>query len=256
MLQFRNLTKEEIEVRVGVAAEDGVSLLLYKNARVDMAILDETVGPERWQREHYDCKGNLFCKIGILFDDRWVWKSDCGSESNTDAEKGEASDSFKRAGTNWGIGRELYTSPFLWVKAEDVRLKPFDDKGKKKYRTKDKFSVTDITIENKKIVGLTIRNDSLRRDVYSFGPNTPPPSFADLQKPTVTDDVQVIEQLKQSIDSTAKNISDIIGQPINKVKSMATKQTGVRGENAQELTQISVYMSQWLNELYKQKGSN
>lgn len=252
MLQFRDLTKDEIEVRVGTATEKGVSLLLYKNARVDMAILDEAVGPERWQREHYECKGNLFCKIGILFGDIWVWKSDCGSESNTEAEKGEASDSFKRAGTNWGIGRELYTSPFIWVDAKDVKLKEFEEKGKKRFKTKDKFSVTDITIENKKIVGLSIRNDSLKRIVYCFEPNKEPPSFEDLTQ-AIADETQTIEQLKKSIESTAQSISKIIGQPVNKIKTMATIQTGVRGIDAKELTQISVYMSQWLNEAVKEK---
>ena len=76
--------------------------MLYKDARCDMNILDETVGAESWQREHYECKGNMYCKVGIWCDAQWVWKSDCGTESNTEAEKGEASDSFKRACVNWG----------------------------------------------------------------------------------------------------------------------------------------------------------
>lgn len=104
MIQFRNLTAAEIECRVGTVNEKGCSILLYKDARCDMNILDETVGLENWQREHYDCKGNLFCRVGVNvnFDisessPLWVWKSDCGSESRTEAEKGEASDSFKRA---------------------------------------------------------------------------------------------------------------------------------------------------------------
>ncbi len=259
MLEFRNLKKEEIEVRVGVATEDGVSLLLYKNARVDMAILDETVGPERWQREHYDCKGNLFCKIGISFDGNWVWKSDCGSESNTEAEKGEASDSFKRAGTNWGIGRELYTAPFLWVDKENVRLKSKDKNGKKQYSTKDKFSVADITIVDKKIVALTIRNDSMRRIVIQFGSSEGfviLPNWEGVVAAAEIDKAQVIEQLKKSIDLTAQEISNVIKQPINKVKKMATIQTGVSGADSKELTQISVYMSQWLNQVTKEEGSN
>ena len=88
-----------------------------------MSILDETVGPENWQRDHFECKGNLYCKVGINTNykdaqavDRWIWKADCGAESRTEAEKGEASDSFKRACVNWGIGRELYTSPPIFVK--------------------------------------------------------------------------------------------------------------------------------------------
>lgn len=157
-MDFRNLTEEDIEVRVQSAKENGVVLLLYKNARVDMNILDETVGVENWQREHYECKGNLFCRVGIKIDNGWVYKSDCGSESNTDAQKGEASDSFKRACFNWGIGRELYTSPFIWVSKGNCKISDFDKNGKKYYTCKDNFQVEKIKIENKRIVGLAIKN--------------------------------------------------------------------------------------------------
>ena len=114
-MKFRKLTPEEIDIRVGAVTTNGMSLLLYKNARVDMQILDETVGAENWQREHYECKGNLFCRVGIKIGNEWVWKADCGTESNTEKEKGESSDSFKRACVCWGIGRELYTAPFIWI---------------------------------------------------------------------------------------------------------------------------------------------
>lgn len=157
MIEFRNLTPEDIEVRVQSVKQNGLILLLYKNARVDMNILDETVGAENWQREHYECKGNLFCRVGINTNyadaekpEKWIFKSDCGTESNTEAQKGEASDSFKRACFNWGIGRELYTSPFLWVKAEDCKI----ENGK----CFDKFEVTKIVIEDKKITALAIWN--------------------------------------------------------------------------------------------------
>lgn len=114
---FRALKADEIDVRVGTVSAKGASLLLYKDARVDMTILDETVGEMNWQRDHKEVKGNLYCGIGIYCKplDEWVWKWDCGVESNTEKEKGEASDSFKRAGFNWGIGRELYTSPFIFI---------------------------------------------------------------------------------------------------------------------------------------------
>ncbi len=118
----RLLQADEIECRVGTCNGKGVSLLLYKNARVDMNMLDEMFGAENWQREHYECKGNLFCRVGVRVADGWVWKSDCGTESKTEAEKGEASDSFKRACVNWGIGRELYSAPFIWVKLNDDEL--------------------------------------------------------------------------------------------------------------------------------------
>ena len=158
-MQFRDLTAEDIEVRVQSAKATGVVLLLYKNARVDMNVLDETVGAEKWQREHYDCKGNLFCRVGIKTKDgEWIWKSDCGTESNTDAQKGEASDSFKRACFNWGIGRELYTSPFIWVNKGDCGVIEQDRNGRKTYSCYDNFVVEKIKIENKKITGLAIKN--------------------------------------------------------------------------------------------------
>lgn len=178
-MNFRDLTAEDIEVRIQSVkvnkdpTKSGVVLLLYKNARVDMNILDETVGPENWQREHYECKGNLFCRVGIctsvqvdmsgcegdVLSPSWIWKSDCGTESNTDAQKGEASDSFKRACFNWGIGRELYTAPFIWVNAENCKI---DDKGK----CWDRFAVEAIRIEDKKITGLLIYNVTQKKRCY------------------------------------------------------------------------------------------
>ena len=174
-MKFRDLTPEDIDVRVQSVKEKGLVLLLYKNARVDMNILDETVGAENWQREHYECKGNLFCRVGIrtcLKDNaevaEWVYKSDCGTESNTDAQKGEASDSFKRACFNWGIGRELYTSPFLWVSAEDCNIYDTgrkDKYGKPIYACNDKFELSKIKIEDKKITALAIWNRTTKKRV-------------------------------------------------------------------------------------------
>ena len=156
MCKFRDLRADEIECRVQSVKQNGLVLLLYKDARVDMNILDETVGSSNWQREHYECKGNLFCRVGILEYDpksmtrEWVWKSDCGTESNTEAQKGEASDSFKRACFNWGIGRCLYTAPFTWIPADKCNIV----NGK----CYDKFIVEKIVIENKQIVALAIWN--------------------------------------------------------------------------------------------------
>ena len=116
-MNFEALKPSDIEVRIGNIYENAVSMLLYKNARVDMRMLDETVGEYNWQRDHKEIKGNLYCGIGIWDDKKsqWVWKWDCGTESYTEKEKGEASDSFKRAGFNWGIGRELYTAPRIYL---------------------------------------------------------------------------------------------------------------------------------------------
>lgn len=179
MCKFRDLRADEIECRVGQQFNTGLSLLLYKDARCDMNILDEVVGIGRWQREHYECKGNLFCRVGIKIDNEWIFKSDCGAESNTEAEKGEASDSFKRACVNFGIGRELYTAPFIFVKKDDFAL---NDKGK----CKDTFSVESVEIKDKKIVSLAIKNNSSGKIVYTFGmkkQNTPPATTSTLPFP-------------------------------------------------------------------------
>lgn len=169
---FRDLKANEIDVRIACVNDKGVILLLYKDARVDQNILDETVGPMNWQRDHKELKGNIYCGIAI-FDStskQWITKWDCGKESFTESEKGEASDSFKRAGFNWGIGRELYTSPFIFIPADKCNIK--DNKGKK--ACYDKFIVEAIEIKNKEITGLAIKNLSLNADkkrvfVYKVG---------------------------------------------------------------------------------------
>lgn len=110
------LSGSEIELRVGRKVKGGSILLVYKDARCDMQRLDDTVGPLNWKREH--CRDNHNCVVSIWNNDigQWVSKEDTGTESNTEAQKGLASDSFKRACTNWGIGRELYDYPVIYVK--------------------------------------------------------------------------------------------------------------------------------------------
>lgn len=119
MTSIRKLKAEEIEVRVMSVKENGYSVLLYKDARADMKILDETFGIFGWQRKHDLVNGNLFCTVSILNKETntWISKQDVGVESFSEKEKGQASDSFKRACTNIGIGRELYTAPFIWINA-------------------------------------------------------------------------------------------------------------------------------------------
>lgn len=165
---FRDLFAEEIECRVAQASQKGVSLLLYKDARCDQNILDETVGQMNWMRSH--CRENANCIVSIWDDGKqqWISKEDTGTESNTEKEKGLASDSFKRACFNWGIGRELYTAPFIWVKAENCEQLEKDDKSGR-WKCSDKFDVDTITIKNKKIIGLTIRNSKTRKVVFSMG---------------------------------------------------------------------------------------
>ena len=169
---FRLLRADEIDVRVSTVSEKGVSLLLFKDARCDMNILDEGVGAENWQRSHELIDGQLFCNVGIRVErpngfGEWVWKQDVGVESYTEKEKGRASDSFKRACFNLGIGRELYTAPFIWVPANKCQIVT----GKNgKPTCYDKFFVEKISYdERNRICELYIANNKTKKNVYSFG---------------------------------------------------------------------------------------
>lgn len=165
---IRLLRAEEIECRIGTISEKGISLLLYKDARADMRILDEVYGPLGWQRRHEMIGGSLYCTVSIWDEDKkqWISKMDVGTESYTEKEKGQASDSFKRASTNIGVGRELYTAPFIWISAAKVKI----ENKNNKLITYDKFKVTEIFYnENREIVGLTIINQD-RKTVYSLTP--------------------------------------------------------------------------------------
>lgn len=165
---FRDLRPSEVEARVSQCSKNGASLLLYKTARTDYALLDETVGPERWGCDYREVKGNLFCDLSIRFNDGWVTKSNCGTESNMEAQKGEASDAMKRAGFAWGIGRELYTAPFIWVPADRLQ-KLSQNQRTNKWQCLDRFEVTDMTVANGEIVGLAISHEGKRDMVYRYG---------------------------------------------------------------------------------------
>lgn len=163
MCMFRDLRADEIECRVAQAKANGVSLLLYKDARCDQNILDETVGEFGWMRSHTRDNANCIVSIWDEKKQMWVYKEDTGTESNTEKEKGLASDSFKRACFNWGIGRELYTAPFVWIEAKDCEaLKQYGDK----WKCFDQFEVQKIVIEKKRIVALAIRNAKTRKTCF------------------------------------------------------------------------------------------
>lgn len=160
MSMFRRLKAEEIECRVSQITDRGLFLLLYKDARCDMNILDETVGALGWKREH--TRDNANCIVSIWDDkkNQWISKEDTGTESNTEAQKGLASDSFKRACFNWGIGRELYTAPKIWIPVDKYTAK-IGKNGKP--TCYDKFSVAKLTYKpNGDIENLAIRNDSAK----------------------------------------------------------------------------------------------
>ena len=202
---FRPLRADEIECRVGMVKENGLSLLLYKDARVDQKLLDEhpQIGPLNWQRSH--SRDNANCVVSIWDDDKkqWISKEDTGTESNTEKEKGIASDSFKRACVNWGIGRELYTAPFIWVNASNCNIA----KGRSgKWECKDDFLVESIeysepseSLYDRVITGLLIRNDKMKVDAYAWkdGENIPcgnrssqPPQQQQQKTPTKINDTK------------------------------------------------------------------
>ena len=164
MCMFRDLRADEIECRVARVTEYGVSLLLYKDARCDQNILDETVGAMNWQRNHTRDNANCIVSIWDEKKQMWIAKEDTGTESNTEKEKGLASDSFKRACFNWGIGRELYTAPNITVSPSDCRIK--ESNGRR--NCYDNFVVQKIVIEKKRIVALAIKNLTTGKTCYIF----------------------------------------------------------------------------------------
>ena len=170
-MEFRTLKASEIDCRVAQIASNWLTLLLYKDARADMDVLDETVGCMNWKREHL--RENANCKVSIYNKDikEWISKEDTGTESFSEAEKGLASDSFKRACVNWGIGRELYTAPSILITPKkDIKYKIYKDgeqkevdeffeKGNGKYDTKTRFWVEYIDYnEDREIQNLIIRD--------------------------------------------------------------------------------------------------
>lgn len=146
------LKAEDIECRMQKITDKGAVLLLYKTARVDMRILDEVYGEMNWQRHHEVVNGNLFCTISVWDSEKsqWVSKQDVGTESNAEAEKGQASDAFKRAGFAWGIGRELYDAPFIFIQAPIDKYDRFTVKEIKYSKTERKFTSLVIVDKNGK----------------------------------------------------------------------------------------------------------
>lgn len=170
-MTFRLLNADEIEARVATVKQNGLSLLLYKDARCDMNILDESVGSLNWQRTH--SRDNANCTVSIWDKDKkqWISKEDTGTESFTEKEKGLASDSFKRACFNWGIGRELYTAPFIWVPATECKIVP---KGQG-FTCYDRFYVAEIGYDDKRRINhLIVNHSKSKKTVFALIANTTP----------------------------------------------------------------------------------
>lgn len=155
---IRLLRADEIECRVSAINEKGLSLLLFKDARVDQKILDETFTPFGWRRTHQSIDGNLYCTVEIWDSgkEQWIAKQDVGAASYSEKEKGQASDSFKRACFNWGIGRELYRAPFIWIPSTKAAIQ----KKESRYVTQDRFTLCSIAYNSQReINALSIANN-------------------------------------------------------------------------------------------------
>lgn len=166
-LNFRTLQANEIDCRISTVKENGISLLLYKDARVDQNILDEVMGPMNWQRHHTRENANCIVSLWDSEKGQWIDKEDTGTESYTEKEKGLASDSFKRACFNWGIGRELYTAPFIWITSQNCAIK---NVGTNKFTCYDGFYVSEIGYdENRNINLLVICKEKDNKEVFTMG---------------------------------------------------------------------------------------
>lgn len=170
MNEIRTLRADEIECRAAHVKETkngvGCSLLLYKDARCDMRILDEVYGAMGWERHHEVIDGRLYCTISVRNPEtgEWISKQDVGTESNTEKEKGQASDSFKRAGFNWGIGRELYSAPFIWIPLEKGE---YSEKNGR-YMLTAQFTVREIGYNEKREIDRLVIVDKDNKTRYRF----------------------------------------------------------------------------------------
>lgn len=226
-MKFRTLEASEIDLRVATINDKGLSLLLYKDARADMNILDEAVGSMNWQRSHL--RDNANCIVSIWDEEKkqWISKEDTGAESFTEKEKGLASDSFKRACFNWGIGRELYTAPFIWISANDCDIKTGQN-GKK--ITYDKFIVSKIAYDDKRnIVDLDIKNVKTNRLVFRLrqearqGEPEPPKQEAAAEPPKTNNrkvakaQVTKLMALAQSKGYSVEEVKTVSNKKFNKL---------------------------------------
>lgn len=170
-MNFRTLQANEIECRVGTQDKGGkwCTLLLYKDARVDQRLLDEVVGATRWQRSHELIDGQLFCTVSIYDQEtkQWVSKQDVGTESNTEKEKGRASDAFKRACFNWGIGRELYSAPFIYI--DDIAENEVKTNAKGEKQVKVPFFVKEIGYDDSRNINKLTIVDKSGKVRYTMG---------------------------------------------------------------------------------------
>ena len=227
-IRIRALRADEIECRIGTISEKGLSLLLYKDARADMRILDETFGCFGWKRTHQSIDGNLYCTVELWDSEKkeWISKQDVGTVSYTETEKGQASDSCKRACVTVGIGRELYSAPFIWVSAQKCHIQRKNDK----WICYDKFAVTDISYsESREITGLTIVNQDTGEIAYSMFRRSQPKSgqnnqfsefYWELERTGVALDTVLS---RYGVNSLEEMKPDLLNKALNSLRKTKTK---------------------------------
>lgn len=178
---FRLLEPQDIDCRAAQVSQrrDGTvsaCILLYKDARVDQNILDETFGIFGWQRTHQLIGDRLYCTVSVRHPEtgEWISKQDVGTESNTEKEKGQASDSFKRACFNLGIGRELYSAPRIWINLNDKEYYT-NAQGKVAMSPYCGFSVKSIEYDDRRNISGLVIVDGYGNERFRFGGGKPKP---------------------------------------------------------------------------------
>jgi hypothetical protein len=160
---------EQIDFRVQSINKGGyATILAYKDARADMNRLDSVLGVLGWQKKYELIDGNLFCSVGIYNEQTkdWIWKMDVGTESNTEKEKGQASDAFKRACFNLGIGRELYEYPIIQIKLEDSEFDKITNKPTFNFKLKEWVWYSEFTDNKLTYLGCKDNKGNVR---FQFG---------------------------------------------------------------------------------------
>lgn len=241
----RLLKADEIECRVSMVNEKGLSLLLYKDARVDQKILDETFGIFGWKRSHQCIDGNLYCTVEVYDKENGIWvaKQDVGTMSYSEKEKGQASDSFKRACFNWGIGRELYTAPFIWIPAAKADIQSKENQNReKKYYCYDRFSVSSIEYNDEREISALVVVNGKGEAVYAMkSKDDPGNNTGENEKGTSTAERQKKKKQKQEGKLSAEQLASLMDE---------LDRTGVAAETVKERYKIQE-MGTMGDELYR-----
>ena len=225
---IRLLKANEIECRIAVIKENGLSLLLYKDARVDQRILDETFGAFGWKRSHQCIDGNLYCTVEIYDKESGVWvsKQDVGTTGYTEKEKSQASDSFKRACFNWGIGRELYSAPFIWIPAGKAAIQAkAGQNGEMRYYCNDRFSVATIAYNDERAISSISITNSKYKVVYVMGADNSVNSLSSTQIASLKKELARTGVTADEVKARYKvgNIEDMPGDIYKKAMSALSR---------------------------------